>query len=283
MTQREFSPNHIKQRAKQATREMSPWVEPLGRFGYAAKGVVYAIVGVLAAQAAFGAGGETTDTQGALQRIVEAPFGKVLLGIVAVGLLGYAIWRFVQAFLDTENKGSDAKGYIVRLAYAGVGIAYLALAFTAVQMLTGAGNGGGNQEQGWTARLLAQPFGRVLVGLVGAIIVGVGLYQLYKGVSAKFREKLRLHEMSGTEQTWATRAGQAGFAARGIVFGIIGALLIGAGLRADANEARGFDGALQTLAEQPYGPWLLGIVALGLIGYGFFCLVEARYRRMILR
>lgn len=280
MTQHEFSTRQ----AKQATREASPWIEPLGRLGYAAKGVVYGIVGVLAAQAAFGAGGETTDSQGALQRIVAAPFGKILLGLTAIGLLGYAIWRFVQAFLDTDNKGSNAKGYAVRTGYAIVAVLYLSLAFSAVQIILGSNSGGGSgAEQSWTARLLAQPFGQVLVGLIGAGVIGVGLAQLQKGYTGKFRETLRLHEMSQTEQIWAVRAGRFGYIARGIVFGIIGAFLISAALRADASEARGVGGALAALAAQPFGPWLLGLVALGLIAYAIFCGVEARYRRMLLR
>lgn len=280
MTQHEFSTRQ----AKQATREASPWIEPLGRLGYAAKGVVYAIVGVLAAQAAFGVGGETTDSQGALQRIVAAPFGKILLGLTAIGLLGYAIWRFVQAFLDTDNKGSNAKGYAVRTGYAIVAVLYLSLAFSAVQIILGSNSGGGSgAEQSWTARLLAQPFGQVLVGLIGAGVIGVGLAQLQKGYTGKFRETLRLHEMSQTEQIWAVRAGRFGYIARGIVFGIIGAFLISAALRADASEARGVGGALAALAAQPFGPWLLGLVALGLIAYAIFCGVEARYRRMLLR
>ena len=283
MTQRELSPEQAKQRAKQATRAASGWIEPLGRLGYAAKGIVYAIVGVLAAQAAIGAGGETTDTQGALSRIVEAPFGRVLLGLTAVGLLGYAIWRVVQAFLDTENKGSDAKGYVVRTAYALIGVAYLGLALTAVQIIRGAGGGSSGQtQQSWIARLLAQPFGQWLVGLIGAVVIGIGLYQLYKALRASFRDKLKLGEMSAAEQTWATRSGRLGYAARGVVFAIVGALIIAAARDANASEARGIAGALDTLAAQPYGPWLLGVVALGLIAYGFFCLVEARYRRMLI-
>src|SRR4028118_1471446 len=105
MTQPQLIPEQAKQQAENMARQAKSWIEPLGRFGYAAKGVVYALIGVLAAQAALGRGGETTDSQGALQRIVQAPFGKLLLGIVTVGLVGYAIWRLVQAFEDTENKG----------------------------------------------------------------------------------------------------------------------------------------------------------------------------------
>lgn len=281
MTQHELSPERAKQRAKQATREARGWIEPLGRLGYAAKGIVYAIVGILAAQAALGAGGETTDTQGALRRIVEAPFGRILLGLTTVGLLGYAIWRLVQAFLDTEKKGSDTKGLITRVAYAGVGLAYIGLALTAVQIIRGTG-GDGDTQQSWTARLLAQPFGQWLVGLIGAIVIGIGLYQLYKGFTAKFRDELKLNEMSATEDTWATRAGRLGFIARGGVFAIIGALLIAAARQGEASQPGGLGGALETLAAQRLGTLLLGVVAVGLIAYGIFCMVEARYRRMLI-
>ncbi len=282
MTQRELSVDHAKEQAKQATRNASPWIEPLGRMGFAAQGVVYMIVGVLAAMAAAGRGGETTDTRGALQQILNAPFGKVLLGLVAVGLLGYAIWRFVQAFLDTDNKGSDAKGYLTRTAYALVGVAYLGLAFSAVQLILGSASEGGGGEEAWTGRLLAQPFGQLLVGLVGVGVIGIGAHQLYMAYSAKFREHLKLDRMSRTEDVWATRSGRLGFTARGIVFGIIGVFLIAAARHSNASEAGGVGKALQTLAGQSYGPLLLGLVSLGLIAYGIFCLVEARYRRMLL-
>ncbi len=282
MPQREQSVEHAKQQAKQATRNASPWIEPLGRLGFAAQGVVYIVVGVLAAMAAAGRGGETTDTRGALQQILDAPFGKVLLAVVAVGLFGYALWRWVQALLDTDNKGSDTKGHLIRAGYALVGVVYLGLAVSAVQLVLGSAGQGGNTEQQWTARLLAQPFGRWLVGLVGVAVICVGGYQLYAAYAAKFREHLKLGQMSRTEDVWATRSGRFGFAARGIVFGIIGSLLVAAARHSNAGEAGGLGEALQTLAGQRYGAVLLGLVAFGLIAYGAFCLVEARYRRMLL-
>ena len=251
------------------------------RFGYAAKGFVYAVVGILAAQAAFGGGGKTTNTKGALQSIVTQPFGKVLLALVALGLVGYVLWRFVQAIQDPENKGTDAKGLATRLGYGISGIAYAGLALSAARLVFGTGGGGSdNSTQTWTARLLAQPFGQWLVGTVGAIVIAIAGYQFYRAYSAKFRKKLKTHQMSPTEQTWATRVGRLGLTARGITFLIIGWFLIQASLQAQAQEARGLGGALETLAQQPYGPWLLGIVALGLIAYGIHMGVQARYRRM---
>lgn len=279
MTQR--TSTRAKQHAAQASEHASPWLARLARLGYAAKGIVYMIVGVLATQAAFGAGGQTTGSEGALQEIVTQPFGQVLLGIVAIGLVGYALWRFVQAGVDPDNKGSDAKGIATRLGYAVSGIIYGSLAVTAVRIMMGSSSGGGDSSsQTWTARLMSQPFGQWLVGIVGAIIIGLGLVQFYKAYKAKFREELKLGEMSSTEETWATRIGRLGFAARGVVFGIIGGFLIQAAYQSDPSEARGLGSALQTLAQQPFGPWLLGIVAIGLIAYGIFMGVMARYRRI---
>jgi hypothetical protein len=284
MAQRNLSPSHAKRQAEDAAQQASPWIKQLGRFGYAAKGIVYALVGVLAVQAALGRGGQTTDTQGALATLAQSPFEKVLLALIAIGLMGYAVWKLVQALLDTENKESDAKGMAVRAAYAGIGVIHLGLALAAARLLLA---GGGNQSseqstQDWTARLMSQPRGQWLVALVGAVVIGFGLYQFYQAYKAKFREDLKLAEMSATEETWATRMGRLGYAARGVVFSIIGGFLIVAAIQAQPQEARGLGGALETLAQQPYGPWLLGIVALGLVAYGMFMLVEARYRRMVL-
>ncbi len=129
----------------------SSWIERLARFGYAAKGVVYVIVGILSAQAAFGAGGKTTDTQGALEAIVAQPFGKVLLSLTGIGLLGYVLWRFVEAIKDPENKGNQAKGIFQRLGYGISGVIYASLALSAFQIVLGSGGGGGTSKQDWTA------------------------------------------------------------------------------------------------------------------------------------
>ncbi len=258
------------------------WVERLARFGYAAKGVVYAIVGVLAVQAALGTGGETTDTKGALGAIAAQPFGKFLLALLTIGLIGYVLWSFVQAIKDPEHKGDDAKSLARRLGYGMTGLVYAGLAFSAIKLIMGSGGGsGGNSEQDWTARLLAQPFGQWLLGLVAAFIIGLGFYQHYQAYKAKFRKQMKLQEMSATEETWATRIGRFGEAARGIVFVIIGFFLIQAARQSDPSKARGLDGALQSLAQQPYGPLLLGIVALGFVAYGIHMGVQARYRRII--
>lgn len=266
------------ERTKERAR---PWIENLARFGYAARGVVFTIVGFLALQAARGSGGETTDTQGALQNVSQQPFGLVMLFFLAVGLLGYAIWLLVMALWDSENKGRDAKGMAKRTGYALSGLAYCGLAFTAFQLVLGAQARDGNSTHSyWTARVLEQPFGRWLIVLAGLIVIGVAIFALYKAYSAKFLEPLNTGTMSHTEKTWVTRAGRAGYAARGVVFILIGWFLIRAGLQSDAQEAAGLDRTLTRLAQQPHGAWLLGVVAAGLIAYGVFNFCEAYYRRV---
>jgi hypothetical protein len=236
----------------------------------------------LAAYAAIGAGKANDGTKSALQYIADLPFGQFLLVVMAIGLASHALWRIVQAFMDTENKGSTAKGIGARAAFAGIGLIYIGLAFSAVKIFLGAQSAEGAQEQDWTALLLAQPFGQWMAGIVGAIIIGVGLYQFYRSYTAEFRKNLLLSEMSRTEEMWATRFGKFGYAARGVIFCIIGFFLILAAYQADAGEARGLGGALRAVEQQPFGAWLLGLVAAGFISYGLFMFVLAKYRRMVI-
>lgn len=267
-----------------AQREGKKWLEKVMRLGFVAKGAVYITIGILAFQAAIGPGGRTTGSEGALMEIASQPFGQILLGIIAIGLLGLTLWYFVRGIYDIDNKGDDATGLAKRASSLGSGIGYGLLAVFAFRVWLGSGGGsGGDSTASWTARLMQEPWGRWAVGIAGLVIIGSGLYQFYAAYQAKFREKLRTAEMSETEQTWGTRAGQFGIAARGVVVIIIGTFFVQAALQYDPQEAGGLGEALQTLAQQPYGPWLLAVVALGLIAYGLFAaLVLARYRRIYL-
>lgn len=257
-------------------------MEGLARFGYAAKGIVYMVVGVLATMAAAGAGGGTTDTKGALQEIETKPFGKIALGLVAFGLIGYVLWRWLQALADTEDKGTKLKGIAIRIGYACSGLVYAGMSYSAAKILIDVGEADSSSEvqERWTQRLMALPYGAWLVELAGACVVGFGLYQIYKGLRAKFRKRLKLGEMGRTKDNWATWSGRVGYAARGIVFCIIGVFLIQAARHYDPAQTKGLDEVLGTLARQAYGPVLLGIIAAGLVAYGFYMLVEARYRRI---
>jgi len=287
----ELSTQDIGREANQAServvRETSPWIEGLGRFGHIAIGVVYATIGVLAAQTALSQGGGTTDNNGALAWIVQAPFGRVILGALALGFAGYATWRCIQAVRDTESKGTTPMGVLNRLVYTFIGATYGALALSAFDLARGHvasdGDSGDAAVQDWTAWLLSQPFGQVLVATVGLGIIGVGLVQFYLAYSGKCCDSLQTSRLSQAQERLVGAAGRIGFSARGIAFAIIGVLLLVAAVHARSDEVRGLGGALATLAQQPFGPWLLGIVASGLVVYGAFMMVKARYGRLVVR
>jgi hypothetical protein len=259
----------------------SPWVERLARLGYAARGVVYALVGILAVQTAFGArGNQRTDTRSALQMVAEQ--SRALLWLLALGLFGYALWRVIEGVMDAEGKGSDLKGWAKRAGMVGSGLIYGGLAMAAVRIANGSGGGSGSGggNQAWTAELMTKPFGRWLVALIGIGVMVGGLAQIRNGWTEKFRKHLKMKEMDAHEQRLAVNTGKLGLIARGIVFLLSGWFLIQAARHFNADEARGLAGALETLARQPSGPWLLGFVALGLIAFGAYSLLLARYRRI---
>jgi Domain of Unknown Function (DUF1206) len=253
-------------------------LELLARLGYAARGAVSLIIGVLALLAALGRGGGATGSKGALQALFSQPLGAVLLGAVALGLFGFAMWRAFQSLLDADGRGTDAKAIMVRIGQAVSAIIYVGLGVFALSLLFGWGQGGGGGEDSardWTAWLLAQPFGRWLVGGVGLAVAGAALGMGYKAWTASFRQHL-----AADAPGWVTSLGRVGYVARGIVFLVIGGFLLLAAWQSDASEARGLGGALAALQAQPFGQALFGLVAAGLAAFGAFEFAEARYRRI---
>jgi len=216
--------------------------------------------------------------------LADESFGKVLLVLLAFGFAAYAIWRFVQAFAEREDDEGEAKveakKWGKRIGYVGRGLIYAALAVTAVKLLTNSGGGESQNEQARksTAMVLDWPAGRWLVGLVGLAIIGAGIWNLYRGLTRKFEDRWRSGEMSETERRWGGRIGFAGHLARAAVFGLIGLFITKAAVEYDPKESIGLDGALQKLVNTDYGPYLLGLTAAGLICYGLYCFVDARYR-----
>ncbi len=254
----------------------------MARFGYAAKGVVYVVMGVLAVLAAVTAGGgSTTDQNGAFQTIEEAPYGQVLLGVVAIGLMGYVLWRSIQAVADPDGEGLDLKGVAKRIGYAGSALIHAFFAFTAANLAAGAGGDWGSSAEEWTGWFLSLPLGWLLVAAIGAGIVGVGLYQIYEAYHAEFEKYLKLGALGDGEHGWIEHGGRFGVAARGVVFVVAGVFLVLAALQSDEQEVRGLGGALAALLEQPFfGNLLLGVVAVGLVAYGLLMFAIARYRRI---
>ena len=251
--------------------------EWLSRAGFVARGLIYGIVGVLALKLAIGEGGRTTNQQGALHTVAEQPFGEFLLGLVAVCLGGYAIWRFVRAAVGHGPEGHDST--FDRVAALASGIVYSGLCIVAFRILMGE-KGSTDTPQSTTAGVFGWPAGTWLVGLAGLIIIGVGLYQGYKGVTKDFLDDSKTEEMSPTTRRWIARLGMVGHLARMVVFVLVGVFLVRAAIEFDPREAVGLDGALAEVQHASYGPWLLGIVAVGLIAFAIYSVSDARYRRI---
>jgi hypothetical protein len=274
---------HPAQEARAKADAGSGWYAWLARGGLVAKGVSFGIVGILAIGVAADSGGKATSRQGALQTLAQHTWGKVLLVLLAIGFAGYSIWRFVQAFAEREDDGGEkgaVKNWGKRVGYVGRGLIYAALAFTTVKILIGSGGQQSQNEEAHktAAAVLDWPGGRWIVGIAGLSIIGAGLWNFYRGITKKFEDNWRTGGMSNTERVWGERAGVAGHLARGVVFSLIGVFVAKAAIDYDPRHAIGLDGALQKVADAGYGPFLLGLTAAGLVCYGFFCLVDARYR-----
>jgi Domain of Unknown Function (DUF1206) len=253
------------------------WLASLARVGFAAKGFVYVLIAVFAAMAAFGSS-VPTGSSGALGELRDEPLGFALLLLAAIGIAAYAAWRLASAVFNPERKGAIRRvGYVITV------VIYAGLAVEAVRMAVGGATSGGSGDEAashWTARLMAQPFGVILVALVGAGIALYGGYQIYKAWKSDVAKDLRLHTLRREPRKAVIATARAGLAARGIVFLVAGVFVVRAGLQADPSEARGTGGALRAIEQQPYGPYLLAAVALGLLAYGIYQFLRAKYQRV---
>ena len=260
-------------------RQVAPWVERLARVGYAAKALLYITVGLLAAQAGLGRGGRAVDTQGALRVVHHATFGREALIVVAAGLIGYAIWRMVEAVVDPDGRGTDPKGLALRASFAARGVLYGALGITALRLAARERPGPHtDQTRHWTELAFSLPAGQLLVWLAALGIAGYGLYQLYRAYASKLSRQLDLGELDTATERWVVAVSRFGIAARGVVFCLIGFFLVRAAARHDAAQAGGLRKSMSLLAE--IGRWPFVVVALGLVAYGVYELVNARYRRI---
>ena len=276
---------HPERKARATAEAGTGWYAVLARTGLLAKGASFAIVGILALKLSLGSGGKATSREGALQSLAQNSFGKIALALLALGFAAYALWRIVQALVEREDpedgeaKG-EAKKWGKRAGYVGRALIYIALSISTVRILTRSDEKQSQNEEArqTTSTVFDLPAGRWIVGLVGLCIIGAGLWNAYRGLARTFEDKWRIGQMSGTERTWGSRIGVLGHLARALVFGLIGLFITRAAVDYNAKEAIGLDGALQKLAQQDYGQWLLGLTALGLLAYGIYCFVDARYR-----
>jgi Domain of Unknown Function (DUF1206) len=263
-------------RAKQAGRKAavkadSPWVKTLGQVGVAAIGIVYLLLAWIALQVAFGGSSKSADNSGALAELAGKPFGKLLLAVMAVGLFAFAVWQVVLAVVGFEQ-AKDKELAFKRAAAGGKAVLGVVLGVQSLQLVLGGGGKSSSQKQAdWTGKLLGLPAGRVLVVLIGLAVIGFAGYLVYSGWEKKFLERLE-----GANSKQIVRLGQFGWVARGVAFGMLGILIVIAGVKSQPEKARGLDAALKTLAAQPFGKWILTAVALGFAAYAVFQLVTAR-------
>ncbi|HEY6530813.1 MAG TPA: DUF1206 domain-containing protein, partial [Acidimicrobiales bacterium] len=253
-------------------------VHALGRAGLAARGVIYLLLGLLAARIAIGVPTETADKQGVVVLVADQPLGRLLLVVLAVGMAAYALWEIVRIFQVQED--SDAKAWGKRLAYFGTAALWAGASATAASFVLGQpkGGGGGQDERAWTAEVMGWPGGRLLVGAAGVGFLVFAGWNAYRAVSRKFLEHLETDRMGEDWEKVATASGVAGYLGRGGAFAAVGWFVTQAALDFDPSEPIGLDESLRTLHEAAYGPWVIGFIALGLALFGLYSFVEGLWR-----
>lgn len=263
-----------------AANSLTSHQKPIAQAGLIAKGIVYCLLGLLAFMAAFNINGQSVkkaDTAGVLDLVYKQTGGQVMLGIIALGLFSYALWRAIQAFGDSEHKGSDTKGLASRARYLFSGLVYASLAIYAVNiLLSNSSSSSGDDKQDMARELMSKPFGQWLVGLAAAILLVVGIYQIYYGLSEKYRKHVNRVSRSSNKNL-LLMAGKVGYIARGIVWLLIAWLFANAAIHSNSSEAGDTSKAFSFLEHVSYGSYLLGAVGLGLICYGTFNFIRAKY------
>jgi hypothetical protein len=256
---------------------MSSWIEALARGGYAARGVVYVLVGFLAVLAAFGRT-ETPDTQSALEGLLAQPFGTALIWLIALGLVAFAIWRVVQALRDTDDHGGDAKGLAIRAGLLLSAASYAALAVLAASLVSALGRGGGGDPSAtWLGAVHGAGLASLAVYVIVAVLLVVGAAHVVKGLRAGFEKYFRCDE---EVMRWLRPLARFGLIARGVVFLILAGLIFRGGLAYDAEQQPGLGEALRAVQNYAFGWFLFLAMALGLLAFGLYSLAEARYRHV---
>lgn len=259
---------------------MSSKKENFARFGMAAKGAVYALLGILTALSAFGMGGEKTGSKGAIQYLAEQSYGQILLVIMGIGLLGYVFWRFYQSFTDPENHDNNFKGIAIRIAYFISGLFYGALAFYAFKLAFGSGGSSGGNSS--FSSILNSEYGKIL-GIALAVILAIkAIYEFYMAYSEKFKKDVQNAGLDNDAQSYLMKWGRFGFTARGIVVGIMAYLTFKASMQSSGDKINTQTDAMSYIQNE-FGSIVLGIIALGLIGYGVFMFIKAKYPSITIR
>jgi Domain of Unknown Function (DUF1206) len=256
----------------------SDYLDKLARVGFVVYGIIHFVIGVIALQLAWGSGGGQADQSGAMAALADNGFGKALLWAGAAGFAALTFWCLSEAILGSRGPGGSRQlGETVK--FVGKAVLFIALGLLAVRFAVGAGGGGGSEESA-TETLLGLPGGRFIVGGLGVAIAVIGIYHVYKGVSRSFLDDLDGGADDGTTGTAIVTAGVVGYAAKGVAITLVGVLFVVAALQHDPDDAGGLDEALKVLLDQPFGPWLLTIIAVGIAAFGVYLLGRARHQRI---
>src|SRR3954470_21799017 len=252
----------------------------VGRVALVTQGLLYLVVGLLAARVASGDHAAKPSQHGAIASVARQPFGRVLLVLLALALAAHAIWRLALAVRGEPGPDDDGGSLAKRAGNLGRAVIYGGFFAAAVKVLVGTGeNGGGKAQKKSTAVVLGWPGGRYLVMAAGVAVIGSALWNLRKGATRSFRDNLDLHELDEKQRHAVDVVGTIGYLARGVAFGLVGWFLLRAGLDSNAHETRGLDGSLKSLVAAPYGPWLLFVLAVGLVLFGAFRVLDGVYRK----
>jgi hypothetical protein len=265
------------QGAQRATR--SKPVEWLTRFGFICYGVLHILIAYLAVEIAFGGASTEGDQSGAFKKVAEQPFGKVVLIVMVVGLVGLAIWQALLAAVGHRDQRGKTRVF-ERIASGARVVVYLALAFTAGKVVAGAPASSAGSQQNATQGVMSKPAGVWLVALAGVVVLAVGVGMAWYGLTRKFEAKLHTGRMSAATRQAVRRVGQIGYPGKGVAYAIVGVLLIDAAITHDPQESRGLDAALRTLAGKPFGVVALIVIAIGFLAHGVFCFFQSRYRKV---
>jgi hypothetical protein len=251
----------------------------LARVGFLVKGVLYMVVGTLALQVAANAGGRVTGTQGALTTVLGQPFGRTLLLVVVVGLLGYAAWRILQGLFDTDRLGRHWRGLAFRASFVARGALHAVLGWQAFRAYRGLSAGSGTSVREAAAEAFQWPLGDWLVVLVGLGLIGFAGQQVYAAITSRLERNLDVDQMRREAGEWAVGLSRFGVAARAVVCALLGWAIVVAGWSRDPSEVGTTALSFRTLAAQPggLGRWLLGVAAAGFVAYGFYEILHARY------
>jgi hypothetical protein len=256
-------------------------MEAMTRLGYGVRGLIYITMGLLAFNVALGKGGAPANQQGAIAAIGRQPAGLVLLWVVLLGLVSYSLWGVIRAVLDPLHKGNDLKGVLTRVGYLFSAASYALLILPTYGFITGAGRSAQNgaQTQQSLASIMSHPWGHWAIGVIGLAVIAVGLVQISQGIKSSFDKQFETYAMTAREVRWANQLGRFGTATRGFILALVGGLLLLAAYQSNSSQAIGIDTALTALMRQPYGIWLLGIVAVGLMVFGVYSLLSAAWFR----